>query len=294
MKPLFILPIADPHVGSTSGLHPNYIKRGDDWVTVDEAGGWFYKNNPHYYLNSRQVRLWKHYESGINELAQIRKQRDCDLLILINGDAIDGNHHATHQITTPNEAEQMMAFVSMMKWTLEKVGFEAGRDKLVVIEGTESHTRDNEEVIGQMLPAEKFSDGSSCTPFLEMDIQGKLFWFYHHGVSAGYSYNRGQGLINYIKRVYTDRRMHQKRPPHFIMTADKHDREHQSYEHNGHEIHGLILPPFQDKTRFTHKLPNANVNTTKVGFSPVMVENGKIEVLPAFLTETPLGERLEW
>ncbi len=294
MKPLFILPIGDPHTGSTSGLHPNYVKRDNKWITVDEAGGWFYKNNPHYYLNSRQVRLWKHYERGINQVSEIRKQRDCDLLILIKGDAIDGNHHATHQITTPNEAEQMMAFVSMMQWTLETIGFEAGRDKLAMIEGTESHTRDNEEIIGQMLPAEKFSDGSSCTPFLEMDIQGNLFWFYHHGVSAGYSYNRGQALINYIKRIYADRRLHQKRPPNFVMTADKHDREHQVYEHNGHEIHGLILPPFQDKTRFTNKLPNAIVNTTKVGFSPVMVENGKIEVLPPFLTETPLGESLVW
>lgn len=294
MKPLFILPIADPHVGSIYGLHPNYIKRNGQWVTVDEAGGWYYKNNPHYYLNSKQVRMWRLYENGINELAAIRKQRDCDMLILVMGDAIDGDHHQTHQLTTRNEAEQMMAFSEMMKWTLEKVGFDATRDKLAVIEGTESHTRDNEEVIGQMLPAHKFTGGASCTPFIEMDIQGKLFWFYHHGVHAGYSYNRGSGLYNYIKRIYVDRKLNDKRPPNFVMTADKHDREHQTYRHNGHEIHGLILPPFQDKTRFVNKLPNAIVNTTKVGLSPIIVENGQINVLPPYMTEMPLNEVLEW
>lgn len=294
MKPVFIFPIADPHVGSTTGLHPNYIKRDGKWVSVDEAGGWFYKNNPHYYLNSKQVRLWKHYEAAVNTVAEIRKKIDCDLLLLVMGDAIDGDHHATHQLTTKNEMEQAETFVALMDWTLEKVGFEVGRDKLALLEGTESHTKDNEEVIGQRLPAEKFSDGSSCTPFLEMDIQGNLFWFYHHGAAAGYSHNRGNALMNYIKRIYTDRRMNCKRPPNFIMTADKHDREHQTYRHDGHEIHGLILPPLQDKTRFVNKLPNAIVNTTKLGLSPVMVDNGRIDVLPPYLVEMPLNEVLVW
>lgn len=294
MNPLLIFPIADPHVGSTTGLHPNYIKRDGLWISVDEAGGWYYKNNPRYYLNSKQVRLWRHYEKATNAIAEIRRKNNCDFLILIMGDAIDGDHHATHQLATKNEGEQTETFISLMNWTLEKIGFEAGRDKLAVIEGTESHTRDNEEIIGQRLPAEKFKDGSSCTPFIEMDIQGNLFWFYHHGAAAGYSYNRGKGLLNYITRIYTDRRMNQQRPPNFVMTADKHDREHQTFRHNGHEIHGLILPPLQDKTRFTNKLPNAIVNTTKLGFSPVIVDNGKIDVLPPYLMEMPLGEKLEW
>lgn len=294
MKPLFILPIADPHVGSTVGLHPNYIDRDNTWVSVDEAGGWYYKNNPHYYLNSKQVRMWKHYENGINTLAKVRAEKDCDMLFIVMGDAIDGDHHQTHQVTTKNESEQMMAFVHMMEWTFEKVGFKEGRDKLVMIEGTESHTRDNEEIIAQMLPAEKFPGGASCIPFLEMDIQGNLFWFYHHGAAAGYSYNRGSGLYNYIKQIYVDRRMNTLRPPNFIMTADKHDREHQTYRHNGHELHGLILSPFQDKTRFTNKLPRAIVNQTGVGFSPVIVENGNITVLPPYISKMPLGEVLEW
>lgn len=293
MKPLFILPIADPHVGSTKGLHPNYIKKNNEWVSLTEAGGWFYKNNENYYLNSKQVRIWKNYEAGVSALAQIRKQKDCDMLLIVMGDAIDGDHHQTHEVTTKNENEQAKAFNHLMKWTLEKVDFQAGRDRLVFIEGTEAHTRDNEETIAQDLNAEKFGR-HSCIPFLELNIQDNVFWFYHHGTQAGYSYNRGSGLYNYLKRIYTDRRMNQKRPPNFVMTADKHDREHQTYRHNLHDLHGLILPPFQDKTRFVNKLPNAIVNTTKIGFSPVMVDNGKIDVLPPFLTEMPLNEVLTW
>ena len=238
--------------------------------------------------------MWNHFEKAINQVKVIREKKDCDLFVMVMGDANDGDHHQTHQLTTRNESEQMMAFCKMMEWTLETIGFEVGRDKLAILEGTESHTRDNEEVIGQMLPAEKFSDGASCSPFLEMDIQDNLFWFYHHGVHAGYSYNRGSGLYNYLKRIYTDRRMNNKRPPNFVMTADKHDREHQTYRHNGHTLDGLVLPPFQDKTRFVNKLPNAIVNTTKIGFSPVMVENGKVEVLTPYLTEMPLNEVLVW
>lgn len=293
-KPLLIFPIADPHVGSIYGMHPNYIKRGNEWITVDEAGGWYYKNNPHYYLNSKQVRMWRHYEKAVKTAALLRASKDCDLFVIVMGDAVDGDHHATHQLTTKNEPEQMMAHVSMMEWTLEQLNFNRSRDKLAYIEGTESHTRDNEEVIAQMLPAERFKDGSACTPFIEMDIQGKLFWFYHHGVAAGFSYSIGAGLYNYVKQIYIDYKMNDKRPPDFVMTADKHKIDHQTYRHNGNEIHGLILPPLQDKTRFTNKLPRAIVHATKVGFSPVLVEDGKVNVLSPYLLEMPLNEVLVW
>ena len=238
--------------------------------------------------------MWRHFENGIDTAVQLRKSKKCDLLILVMGDAIDGDHHSTHQLTTRNEPEQIMAHVSMMEWALERLGFDRSHDKLAYIEGTESHTRDNEEVIAQMLPAERFADGAACTPFIEVEIQGKLFWFYHHGVAAGFSYSMGSGLYNYIKQIYIDRKMNDKRPPDFVMTADKHKIDHQTYRHNGNEIHGLILPPFQDQTRFTKKLPRAIVHATKVGFSPVFVKDGKIEVLTPYLMEMPLNEVLTW
>lgn len=294
MKPLLVFPIADPHVGSTVGLHPNYVKKNGEWITVDEAGGWYYKNNPNYYLNSKQIRIWRHFENAVNWISEMRKQKDFDMLIMLMGDVIDGNHHQTHQITTPNEAEQALAFVEIMKWVNERVNFTAGQDKLIVIEGTESHTRDNEEVIAQMLPAEKFKGGDSCIPFLEIEIQGKLCWFYHHGVQAGYSWTAGQSLYNYLRKIYVDRRMNVLRPPDLIVTADKHKTDYQVYRHNGHELHGVILPPFQDKTRFTNRLPTAITAGTKIGISPIWMEGGKITVLNPYLTEMPIGEVLTW
>lgn len=295
MSTLLVIPIADPHVGSTRGLHPNYVKReGGAWVTVDEAGGWFYKNNPHYHLNSKQVRMWRHYESGILTLAELRKRRNAEILLLIMGDAIDGDHHNTHQLTTKNEGEQMLAFVRMMEWTIEKLDFTPGTDRLVILEGTESHTRDNEEVIAQFLPAEKFEGGASCASFLEADLQGNLCWFYHHGVQAGYSFVTGTTLYNYLRKIYIDQRMNQKRPPNLIVTADKHKTDRQTYRHNGHELSGVILPPFQDKTRFTYKLPYAVMESPRVGFSPLVIENGKIEILAPDMAEMPRGEVLTW
>lgn len=294
MSTLLVIPIADPHVGSTRGLHPNYVRKDNNWVTVDENGGYFYKNNQHYYLNSKQVRMWRHYERGIAGLAGLRKQKNAEILLLVMGDAIDGDHHGTHQIVTRNETEQMTAFVRLMEWTIEKLDFSSGRDRLVVLEGTESHTRDNEEVIAQYLPAEKFEGGASCASFLEAELQGQLCWFYHHGVQAGYSFVTGTTLYNYLRKIYIDQRMSQKRPPNLIVTADKHKIDTQTYSHRGHELRGIILPPFQDKTRFTNKLPYAVVESSRVGFSPLIIEDGRISVLPPYLTEMPRGETLKW
>lgn len=294
MTPKLIIPIADPHVGSTRGLHPHYVKRSGGWATVDEAGGWFYKNNPHYYLNSKQLRMWRHYDAGILSLAELRKRKGAEVLLIYVGDVVDGDHHNTHQVTTRNETEQAEAFISIAEWTLEKLDFTRGRDKLVILEGTESHTRDNEEVIGQRLPAEKFPGGASCAEFLEVEIQGNLCWFYHHGAQANYSFLTGTTLYNYIRKIYVEQRMNQKRPPNLIITADKHKIDYQTYRHNGHDIHGIILPPFQDKTRFANKLPNVVTTGTQIGFSPVLIENGKVERLQPYLTEMPKGEVLQW
>jgi len=297
---LFILPIADTHTGSIYGLHPYYVNKEKDiskkgeWITVDEAGGWYYTNNPNYHLNAKQVRIWRHYEKGIRGAAAFRFAMNADLLIIVMGDAIDGDHHATHQLTTRNEGEQIAAHVQIMRWTNEVMGFRPGVDKIAYIEGTESHTRDNEEIIAQWLVTEKFKDGSSCTPFLEMDVQGNLLWFYHHGKAAGYASRSGKQLYSYLSDIYVDRRMNSKRPPNLIMTADKHAKDYQTYRHNGHELHGIILPPFQDKTRFTNKLPNAIVQTTRIGFSPVFIKDGKINRLDPFLQEMPLNEVLTW
>jgi hypothetical protein len=294
LKPVLIFPISDPHIGSTVGLHPNYVDRDGEWKTVDECGGWFYKNNPHYYLNSKQVKIWKHTENSIKMASALRQKIDADLLLINMGDIIDGDHHQTHQLTTKDEGQQAKTAREFMRWTKEQFDFQHGRDKLFIIEGTESHTRDNEETIAQDLNAEKFSDGASCAPFLELDIQGKLFWFYHHGVSAGYSYTSGNGLYNYIKKIYIDRRMQEKRPPNFIMTGHTHKYDYQTYRHDGHEIHGMILPPLQEKTRFTNSLPTAIVHETKLGFAPVVVDNGKINVLEPYLFNMGLGEKLVW
>lgn len=293
-KPLLIFPIADPHTGSIYGLHPYYVKRDNEWITLDEAGGYYYSNNPHYYLNSKQVRIWKHFERGVREAARLRAAKDCDLLIVVMGDANDGDHHGTHQLTTKSTPEQILAHVQIMLWVKEQFQFQGGRDKLIYIEGTEVHTQNDEEVIAQFLAAEKFPGGSSCIPFLELDVQDNLLWLYHHGKPAGFSYTRGNGLYAYVKKIYIHRRMNQLRPPNLVMTAHTHDHEHQVYIHNRHEIHGIICPPFQEKTRFTNRLPEIMPSPTRIGFSPVVIEDGKINVLPAYLAEMPLNEVLKW
>lgn len=295
MKPKLIFPIADTHIGSTTGLHPDVVNKNGQWVSLDEAGGWFYKHNNHYFLNSKQKALWGHYKNGINAIANYRKYIDADLLLLIKGDAIDGDHHGTHQLTTRSELEQVKVHVELMKWTKEQLGFNSETDKLMYEEGTESHTKDHEYYIAEQLQAHQFKDGHYCTPFIELEIYGKLIWSFHHGVSAGYSTNRGQALVGYLRKVFFARKAEGKPVPDCILTAHTHMPDRQVFRYENQEIHGIIVPPFQDKTRYVSKIATAIVQNTKVGFSPLVIyPNGKIDILEPYLLSTPLGERLVW
>lgn len=292
MKPVIIFPIADTHTGSTVGLHPYYIKQDDQWITIDQAGGYFYKNNNNFYPNSKQVRIWRHYETGVRAISNLRSKIDADLFIGMMGDAIDGDHHGTHQIVTRNPSEQMKAHVEIMQWTQDVLNW-SQYDKLAYIEGTECHTQDQEELIAERLKAERFKGGYSV-PFLELTIHGKLIWFFHHGSAAGYSYNQGNGLWLFLKRIYFDRLADHKKPPDLVFTAHTHKYNFQVYKNGQDEVRGIIVPPLQEKTRFTNRLKTAIVHPTKLGFAPVVIYPDKIEVLDPYLYEMPLGEALQW
>jgi hypothetical protein len=281
-----IIPFADMHTGGYTALHPNVRKVDGQYKSLTEIGGWFYRNNNHFYLSSKQVGIWNHFETCLSEALKIRGDNK---LVLINaGDSTDGKHHHTNQLVTQNPEEQKDTHVELFQYVKERLAYRRG-DELYIVDGTEVHTGDTESSIGEQLGAYQYSSGLYSTPFLEMNINGVLVWVYHQGVSAGDHPNKGNPLMNAMKRIYYSCLANGKPIPSVILSAHTHNPDHKVYIQEGHEMHYIVLPSWQDKTRFANDKMALAIN--RVGLQVLNISaEGEIKVFAPMLMESPRGE----
>lgn len=285
-KDILIAAFADMHTGSSTALHPNVRWINGKWTPIIDLQGWKYKHNHHYYLNSIQERIWNHYEGCLDATAQLREGKN---LIMLNlGDAIDGVHHNTQQITTRNITEQKDVHVELMRYTKERVKYQGG-DMLLYLAGTDVHVGDEEDGIGKDLGAYQFNDGFYSASFIQMEKNGKLIWAFHKGAAAGLYPMRGNAANLLLKRIFYECRMAGERVPDLVFSAHTHDPEYFTYTMDHHTIHYVIAPSWQDKTRFVND--NMAIATNKIGMYWVTISGeGEIKVLPPALIRSPRGE----
>jgi len=284
---IFLLPTADFQMGSSTALHPNVIRAGDKWIPIEDAGGWRYMHNHHYFLNDKQIRIWNHFNYCLDAARELRKNKK--LVILLLGDLIDGDHHGTHELVTANIGEQKDTFIQLFKYIREKLDYRAG-DAVFSVDGTFVHTGDEENSIAKEINAYQYADGTYSTAFLQMEINGSWIWAYHKGESAGQGQMRGNTCVNRLKKIYYQCLQEGDRIPDMIISAHTHDSYHATWTApNGQTMHYIILPSWQDKTRFVRD--NMATNKNKVGIQPIVLkENGEKIIYKALLSESPNGE----
>jgi len=215
----------------------------------------------------KQKAIWKHFDKCVKEIASIRNGRR--LLVFVDGDAIDGVHHSTPQVVTRNVNEQAEIHQWIMDYLLREIGFdkESG-DRLYYVTGTEVHTNDAENRIGEDLGAEMNGD-LYAFDFLPLEVNGRLLWFYHHGATAGKGPNIGNALRNSLRNVYSENKTNDLRNPDVIVTGHVHKPAYETYSilegETVNVLHGIILPSWQRKTRFGNKVAPSEIN--KIGLA---------------------------
>ena len=276
-----ILFFSDLHTGGTTSLHPNVKLVDGEHRLLDEIGGWRYVNNNHYYLNSRQVEIWGHYEKCLDYAKQQR--RDKKALMISTGDAIEGDHHGTFELATHSITEQINTHIELMEYTQKRIDFQAG-DKIIYLDGTKTHVGDEEQSIGARLNAHKFPGGRYSAAFIALEVNGALLWIYHKGKTAGNHPNRGQAAANMLKQLWYQCLFEDERPPDIVISGHVHDPHHAVWSTpKGNIMHYLILPSWQDKTRFARDNMPTSIN--KVGMQVINISaSGGIDIpLPVLL-----------
>lgn len=155
-----VLILSDTHIGSTIGLWPR--------VYTASSGHQIMQNN-------FQAWLWDCWEDMISRVRQATK--DDKLVLVFNGDIVEGNHHRTTEIMTAETDDQVGCAIEVFK-DLQEVLKPASQ---YFIRGTECHSKNIESVVGGIVGAVKNQEtGTYSFDHLLLDVNGIYCSFAHH------------------------------------------------------------------------------------------------------------------
>ena len=245
---------ADTHCGSTLGLMTPKPLLVSDEISVSPSPA--------------QKIIWKQWEHNWETVAKERK--GARLVIVQNGDPVEGMHHNDPQVMTMREDEHVTIAINCYDWAMRKAKFNPKKgDRYYQIAGTEAHGgtgaraeealardfRDRGDGENGVMPIwEKpvFTEG-------EYQIQGKYTWgrllrkvngvlfdIAHHGASVGKrAWTKPNQLLNTIKSIYFECLNNKEPIPRYWIRAHYHEYTHAYYEDKQGIIEGFVLPSYQ-------------------------------------------------
>lgn len=223
----------------------------------------------------------------IRLMGEVKAARKDKRLIIVNlGDAIDGRHHDTTQLTLFKEKDQADAHVELMGQFMDAVQFsKRSGDELYYVKGTETHVKDNENDMAKALGAVEigeFNTGDGTKPLyiseiLHLNINGLNNAFFHHGKSRGSGPNEGNALRNFLRDIRDEREKEGLPLIDVLWSGDTHAHTiatHERRQPNGnyHVFYGIICPSFQSKTRYAYKKVAMAINSIGGVYSRISVD----------------------
>lgn len=170
-----IITISDLHIGSTAGLCPRLTKVSD--------GGSYIPNKYQKTLRKYWRHFWGKYVPDHTGDAE-------KIILVINGDIIDGVHHKTVNIVSNSWAIQEQAAIKALLEIRELCPMKI--DGIYIVKGTEVHTGPNgesEERIAEKIGAVPNELGEYASYQWWLTVDDVPFQFAHHiGVTSSAAY----------------------------------------------------------------------------------------------------------
>lgn len=266
-----VIGLSDFHSGGTTSLFPNRFWQGQ---------------HQNHTPTQKQLDIWKHFET-VAEYVRVNGNGK-RLIVVHDGDATDGNTYGVQTITS-NMDEQAEIHIELMRHFLKAANFDKSQDKLYYVTGTEVHVGDIENSIAEKMGADGVYDK------LELEVNGKILIFVHHGKKRGAGANEGNGMRNWLRDVHHDYAKEGRRTPDMIISGHTHTPAWNNYVYRKgmdyHMIHGVIVPSWQAKTRFAVKVAPMDIN--HIGAVCVEIkEYGEIRIPKFLIMSTEEGGRV--
>lgn len=244
--------VADLHFGSTKALLPPNFRTVEGNKLI---------------LNLFQEWLWECWERSMFWLdAEVG---DDPFALVVNGDLIEGCHHGTKEIISPDIADHSAAAIEVLHPLAELA------DATFIIRGTEAHTNNHEHLIGKAIGARLNEElGIHVFDRLTANVNGLRHVFRHH---IGTSVRRGLAATQLgvnLAEEQLEAINNGEEMPRVVCCAHRH--KFGKYE----DDNGLIItsPPWQALTRFGHRV--VSQARTKPGLFLLDYRGRKIGSLP--------------
>lgn len=241
--------------------------------------------------NDLQREIYSVFVRFSGEVAKARKGKR---LILVNlGDGIDGNPKGSQQESLYKTADQCNAHVWLMQDFMQRVGFSRKTDAFYYVRGTEIHVQETENNMAKELGAipvdAKADDVSYVHEILELPINGALHVFAHHGKARGSGQNEGNSLRNYLRDIRADRKKDGLPVIDALWSGHTHAATWVTHIERMqgctfHQMHGVICPSWQAKTR--HALYKVPMAVNSVGGVYVNIGVDGVMGVPHFVVQT--------
>jgi hypothetical protein len=268
--------LSDMHTGSSTALFPR--------------GGFVNSEGNRVSPNQKQQEIYPTFIRLTGEVAKARKGKR---LIVVNlGDAVDGFHHGSMQESLFKANDQCDAHIELMSEFLKRASFGKG-DELYYVRGTETHVGETENDTAKALgavPVEGVTDKKLyVNEILSLTINGMNHVFAHHGKERGSGQNEGNSLRNFLRNIRNDRI--KDGLPEIDVLWSGHTHGHTWSDHierrsngNFHQMHGIICPSRQAKTRYAlGKVPMA-VNSIGGVYTRITADG--VMTPPQFVVQT--------
>lgn len=229
-----VVVLSDTHCGSQWGLCPKGMEKDD---------GSYYPDN--------KVRRWIWNKwTDATEKWLPKYLGDDPWALVLNGDLVEGCHHRTVEILSPEPAEHSRIAVRALSPMAERA------DRLYVVRGTEVHVRGMENNIAAQLGAEL--DPDTSMPVFEslwLGVHGCLCHFQHHISASMREHTGGSQPHIQLAMERAEAGRHGHPIPQVIVRSHRH-KFHAGFDSGGCVV---VTPPWQVATRFARKVTNSQI-----------------------------------
>lgn len=235
-RPIVVACASDIHANSSVGLCP------PEGVTLDDGG--------QYLPNELQEWLWRGWAGFWRRVDQVRQALGAELVVILDGDMVEGAHHGTTQIVTGNlEVQHRLAMSCLaLPASLHPA-------RWFLVRGTEvhvGHAAQHEEAIGRELGATVDPEnGRSSWWHLRAEINGTRLDVAHHGRVGQRPWTTGNGAVNQAASIMMESVRTGYPVPHLAIRAHRH-----RFADSGvtYPVRLVQLPCWQMSTGYGHKV----------------------------------------